>query len=165
KAGEHWATQVASHGGYVWEYSTDFVTRRRGESGNLPLSTNWVQPPGTPSVGIAFVRAYEATGEQLYLDAAVAAAHCLAWGQLESGGWAYQIEFDLLRNPNRYRHLDPEKTANYVKLLNTTTFDDDNTQSATRLLMEVDQYVDDPLIDAAVKRALDCFLTAQFKGG
>jgi len=165
KAGEHWATQVAAHGGYVWEYSTDFVTRRRGESGNLPLSTNWVQPPGTPSVGIAFVRAYEATGEQLYLDAAVAAAHCLAWGQLESGGWAYQIEFDLLRNPNRYRHLDPEKTANYVKLLNTTTFDDDNTQSATRFLMAVDQYVDDPEIDAAVKRALDCFLTAQFKGG
>jgi len=46
KAGEYWATKVASHGGYVWEYSTDFVTRRRGESGDLPLSTNWVQPPG-----------------------------------------------------------------------------------------------------------------------
>ncbi len=78
KAGRHWAREVAVHGGYVWEYSTDFVTRRRGESRNLPLTTNWVQPPGTPTIGMAFVRAYEATGEQLYLDAAMAAAHSLA---------------------------------------------------------------------------------------
>lgn len=78
KAGRYWATEVASHGGYVWEYSTDLVTRRRGESGDLPPSTVWVQPPGTPAVGGAFLQAYEATGQQLYLDAAVAAAHCLA---------------------------------------------------------------------------------------
>ena len=165
KAGQYWAENVASHGGYVWEVSTDFVTRRRGESGDLPLSTNWVQPPGTPSVGMAFVRAYEVTGEQRYLDAAVAAAHCLAWGQLASGGWAYNIEFDLKRNRNRYHHLDPEKTPGYQRLNNTTTFDDNNTQSATRLLMAVDQFVDDSVVDAAVQRALDCFLTAQFTGG
>ena len=165
KAGRYFAGEVASHGGYVWEYSTDFVTRRRGESGDLPLSTNWVQPPGTPSVGMAFLHAYEATGEQLYLDAAVAAAHSLAWGQLASGGWAYSIEFDLKRNRNRYHHLDPEKTPGNEKLSNTTTFDDDNTQSATRFLMAVDRFVDDDAIDAAVKRALDCFLAAQYKDG
>jgi PelA/Pel-15E family pectate lyase len=165
KAGNYWATHVASHGGYVWEYSTDFTTRRRGESGNLPLSTNWVQPPGTPAVGMAFVRAYEATGEQCYLDAAVAAAHCLAWGQLASGGWTYSIEFDLARNRNRYHHLDPEKTPRYNKLRDTVTFDDNNTQSATRFLMAVDQHVDDPVVDDAIRRALDCFLAAQFKEG
>jgi len=165
KAGQYWASEVASHGGYVWEYTTDFVTRRRGESGNLPLSTNWVQPPGTPSVGMAFLRAYEATGEKAYLDAAVAAAHCLAWGQLASGGWTYNIEHDLARNRNRYHHLDPEKTAQYDRLRDSTTFDDNNTQSATRLLMAVDQYVDDPVVDAARKRALECFLDAQFDDG
>lgn len=165
KAGTYWATKVASHGGYVWEYSTDFVTRRRGESANLPLSTNWVQPPGTPSVGMAFLQAYEATGEQVYLDAAVAAAHCLAWGQLESGGWAYSIEFDPKRSRYRYHHLAARKPADWDRLKNTTTFDDNNTQSATRLLMAVDRYVDDPVIDDAVKRALECFLTAQYKGG
>jgi PelA/Pel-15E family pectate lyase len=165
KAGHYWANEVASHGGFVWEYSTDFVTRRRGESGNLPLTTNWVQPPGTPSVGMTFLRAYEATGEQLYLDAAVAASHCLAWGQLQSGGWSYSIEFDMERNRYRYHHLDPETTPRYGKLRNTTTFDDNTTQSATRLLMAVDRYVDDPVVEAARKRALECFLNAQYKDG
>ena len=116
KAGEYWATKVASHGGYVWEYSTDFVTRRRGESGDLPLSTNWVQPPGTPSVGMAFLKAYEATGEKVYLDAALNTGRCLAWGQLASGGWDYSIEFDLVRNKDRYHHLDKAKVPDLDKM-------------------------------------------------
>ncbi|OHB76285.1 MAG: hypothetical protein A2W31_07840, partial [Planctomycetes bacterium RBG_16_64_10] len=165
KAGRYWATQVASHGGYVWEYSTDLVTRRRGESGDLPPSTCWVQPPGTPAVGQALLGAYEATGMQLYLDAAVAAAHCLAWGQLQSGGWTYHIEFDRQRNRYRYHHLDPQTTPGYDRLDNTSTFDDDTTQSVTRFLMAVDQYVDDPRIDAALDRAFACFLAAQYRGG
>ena len=112
KAGRHWATKVASHGGYVWEYSTDFVTRRRGESEDLPLSTVWVQA-GTPMVGEAFLGAYRATGEALYLDAAVAAAECLAYGQLESGGWTYSIEFNPKLAKHRYHHLVGEKTKGY----------------------------------------------------
>ena len=165
QAGTYWAKQVAVHGGYVWEYSTDFVTRRRGESGNLPLTTNWVQYPGTPAVGMAFLSAYEATGERLYLDAAVAAAHCLAWGQLKSGGWTYSVEFDPSRNRYLYHHLTRDNMPNGRPLLDTTTFDDDNTQSATRFVMAVDQYVDDAKIDAAIERALKCFLAAQYKGG
>jgi PelA/Pel-15E family pectate lyase len=141
------------------------VTRRRGESDNLPLTTNWVQPPGTPSVGMAFLRAYEATGEKVYLDAALNTGRCLAWGQLASGGWDYSIEFDLKRNKDRYHHLTKEQVPDLDKLRNTTTFDDDNTQSATRFLMELDKYVDDPEIDATIQRALQCFLAAQYKGG
>lgn len=165
RAGKYWSSKVASHGGYVWEYTTDLTTRRRGESRDLPASTNWVQPPGTPRVGMAFLRAYEATGKKLYLDAAVSAAHCLAWGRLESGGWTYSIEFNPGRNRYRYHHLDPKTTKGYEKLRNTTTFDDDNTQSATRFLMEADRHVDDPVIDAAVKGALECFLAAQYRKG
>lgn len=164
EAGRYWATEVASHGGYVWEYTTDFVTRRRGESGNLPLTTNWVQSPGTPAVGAAFLEAYKATGETLYLDAAVAAARSLAWGQLKSGGWHYSIEHDLKRNRQHYHHLTKDTAEDGKTLRNTTTFDDDNTQSATRFLMSVDQSVDDPEIDAAVSRAMACFLAAQYKG-
>ena len=163
KGGAHWAEKVASHGGYVWEYSTDFVTRRRGESGDLPLSTVWVQA-GTPLVGQTFLRAYEVTGEPSYLDAAVAAGHCLAWGQLKSGGWTYSIEFDLERNRAHYHHLDGKDTTG-KKLRDTTTFDDDNTQSATRFLMALDQHVDDPVINQALARAWDCFLAAQYEGG
>ncbi len=164
KAGAYWAKTVASHGGYVWEYSTDLKTWRRGESRNVPPSVLWVQPPGTPSVGMAFLAAYEATGERAYLDAALAAGHCLAWGQLHSGGWAYSIDFNLKTNRHYYWHLKPE-FARAHHLRDTTTFDDNNTQSATRLLMALDRYVDDPKIDAAVQRALKCFLDAQYKGG
>ena len=170
KAGEYWATQVASHGGYVWIYSgADIVSIRRGEAAALPLSVVWVQA-GTPMVGEAFLHCYEATGEKLYLDAAVAAAHCLAWGQLESGGWTYSIGFDLTypRYRFRYHHLGPESTplgAGYTRLRNISVFDDNTTQSATTFLMAMDRYVDDPVIDAAIQRALAMFLNAQYKGG
>ena len=160
KACAHWADRVSSRGGYVWEYSTDLTTRRRGESKDLPQSTVWVQS-GTPMVGEAFLAAYRATGERPYLDAALAAGHCLAYGQLESGGWTYSIEFDPERNRHRYHHLDGTGKAT----ANTTTFDDDNTQSATRFLMRLDQHVDDPRIDAAVERAIACFLKAQYREG
>jgi len=156
KACAHWAGTVASRGGFVWEYSTDLVTRRRGESKDLPASTVWVQD-GTPMVGEAFLAAYRATGDKAHLEAALAAGRCLAYGQLESGGWTYSIEFDPERNRHHYHHLDQGT--------NTTTFDDDNTQSATRFLMRLDQYVDDPDITAAVERAIACFLKAQYRDG
>ncbi len=165
KAGTYWAGNVASHGGYVWEVCTDLKSRRRGESRDLPLSTNWVQHPGTPAVGRAFLKAYEATGDKTYWDAALAAGRCLAWGQLKSGGWAYSIEFDPKRNRFLYHHLDPAEQPEDKPLRNTTTFDDNNTQEATRFLMTLDRHVDDPEISAAVERALRCFLEAQYKDG
>src|SRR5688572_10288676 len=70
-----YATQVASHGGYVYRYSAD-LAKREGE-GKTDLDTLWVQPPGTPTVGMAYVEAYERTGEKYLLDAALAAAECL----------------------------------------------------------------------------------------
>lgn len=160
KGAVYWAETVASHGGYVWEYSTDLTTRRRGEGGEQPLSTNWVQA-GTPMVGEAFLHLYTATGDSRLLKGALAAGHCLEYGQLQSGGWAYSIEHDPARVKDWYHHLGE---AGKDKR-NTTTFDDDNTQSATRFLMELDRHVDDPRIDGAIARALDCFLKAQYREG
>jgi PelA/Pel-15E family pectate lyase len=158
RAGTYWSGTVASYGGYVWEYSTDLTTRRRGESRDLPPTTNWVQT-ATPTVGRAFLHCYAATGEKVFLDAALAAGHCLAYGQLESGGWDYSIEHDPARVKHWYHHLG-EKGS---KLANTSTFDDDNTQCATRFLIELDRCVDDPQVSEAIRRALDCFLQAQYK--
>ena len=165
RAVTYWASEVATHGGYLWEYGADLTSRRRGESGDLGKHTVWVQPPGTPSVGRAFLRAYEATGDRRALDAALAAGRCLAWGQLTSGGWDYRIDFDPAENRNRYHHLDPRSTPGYERLNAVSTFDDDVTQSATRFLMELDRFADDPEIDAAIERALRCFLEAQYRGG
>src|SRR5688572_2795563 len=45
--------KVAVHGGYVYRYSAD-LQKREGEGKTGP-DTVWVQPPGMPSVGLAYV--------------------------------------------------------------------------------------------------------------
>ena len=94
-------TQVATEGGYLWRYSADLKTRE-GE-GRADEHTVWVQPPGTPSVGMAFLDAFQATGDELYLDAARQAGYCLVRGQLASGGWDYRLHFDAERR-RRYAY-------------------------------------------------------------
>lgn len=128
---------IATEGGYLWRYSAD-LKERAGE--NKATATQiWVQPPGTPSMGMVFLRAYEATGDERYLDAARAAADALALGQLESGGWDYLVEFDPKLSDNWYRRSDAGRisAAEAAKRKNVSTFDDDNTQSALRLLIAV----------------------------
>ncbi len=128
---------IATEGGYLWRYSPD-LKERAGENVASPTQI-WVQPPGTPSMGMAFLRAHEVTGDPQYLEAARAAADALAVGQLESGGWDYLIEFDPKLSANWYRRSDVGKisAAAAAKRKNVTTFDDDNTQSALRLLLAV----------------------------
>ena len=92
RASVFYSQTVARHGGYVYFYSPD-LARRLGE-GEARATEIWVQPPGTPTVGLAFLEAYKATGDQVHLDAAIAAGEALMYGQLESGGWRNSIEFD-----------------------------------------------------------------------
>lgn len=128
---------IATEGGYLWRYSTD-LTERAGE--NVATSTQiWIQPPGTPAMGMAFLRAYEATGDASYLDAAKAAADALAVGQLASGGWDYLIDFDPKRSSSWYRRTDVGRISptDAATRRNFSTYDDDNSQSALRLLLAV----------------------------
>ena len=60
--------QVSVQGGYLWRYSAD-LKKREGE-GKASAMTAWVQPPGTPSVGEALLRAYHRTGDRHFRDAA-----------------------------------------------------------------------------------------------
>jgi hypothetical protein len=55
--------KAAVHGGYVYEYSLD-LKLRQGEGKAAPTEI-WVQPPGTPTVGMAYVAAFETTGETI----------------------------------------------------------------------------------------------------
>ncbi|MGA1199917.1 MAG: pectate lyase, partial [Candidatus Latescibacterota bacterium] len=52
KATQFFRSQVATEGGYLWAYKPDF-SYRQGEN---PASetTIWIQPPGTPSVGMVY---------------------------------------------------------------------------------------------------------------
>jgi len=112
KGALYWIDTVALRGGFVWEYSTDLVARRRGESGDLPPDVAWVQA-GTPLVGDMFLRLYAALDDPRLLDGALAAGLCLADGQLPSGGWPYRIDRrearpDVVR---RQRHAERDAVS------------------------------------------------------
>jgi hypothetical protein len=162
---------IATEGGWVWRYSLD-LTQRAGESRATPTMI-WVQPPGTPAVGMALLRAHAATGDARHLEAAKAAADALARGQLASGGWDYSIDFDPEAARRVYRRTDVGglDQAEAARRFNVTTFDDDTTQSAIRFLLAV---IDaDPAADAPRDRririacddALAALLAAQYPSG
>jgi len=154
-------SEVSVEGGYLWRYSAD-LARREGE-GAATASMAWVQPPGTPSVGLALLAAYTHTGDSFYLDAAVESALALVKGQLRSGGWAYRIQFDpALRAEHAYRS-DPRRGEGN----GTTTLDDNTTQAALRLLMRVDRVLEfeNEAIHEAALFALESLLRAQYHNG
>lgn len=155
--------QVASHGGYVYLYSDD-LTKREGEGKTTP-DTLWVEPPGTPVVGLAYVRAYERTRDPRCLQAAKDAAHCLLQGQYRSGGWNASIEFDPAERAKQAYRVDeplPKKRQR-----NISTLDDDKSQSAIRFLAELDRVLEfkDQPIHEATQFALNSLLAAQFPNG
>jgi len=126
---------IATEGGWVWRYSPD-LAERAGESRASPTMI-WVQPPGTPSVGMAILRAHAVTGDPRHLDIALAAADALATGQLASGGWDYSIDFDPERARRVLRRTDIGSLASDEagRRFDVTTFDDDTTQAAIRFLL------------------------------
>src|SRR6476660_6219190 len=92
KAVTFFRDKVSAEGGYLWRYSEDLSLREGEEKATATMA--WLQPPGTPAVGEAYLAAYERVKEQYLLDAAVETARALVKGQLHSGGWAEFIEFD-----------------------------------------------------------------------
>ena len=165
RAGEFYSTKVASHGGYVYRYSDD-LSKREGE-GKTDLDTLWVQPPGTPAVGMAFIEAYELTHEPYLLDAAHAAADCLIQGQYRSGGWNASVEFAPAERKKTAYRVDPQGKKLKATPFDVTTYDDDKSQSAMRFLMRLDKVQDfkDERLHEAITFALESTLKAQYPNG
>jgi PelA/Pel-15E family pectate lyase len=158
-ATEFYRTQVASHGGYVYHYSLDL--RQRWGEGEASKDQIWVQPPGTPTVGLAYVAAYQATGDRYYLDAIEEVASALIYGQLKSGGWTNCIDFD----PTGARVAQYRNGRGSGK--NNSSLDDGQTQSAIRFLIQADAAFEfkNAGIHEATLLALDALLAAQFPSG
>ena len=178
RATRFFRTQVAIHGSYLWTYSEDLKTRHGEIPRNsprqhtaepeAPTSQGWVQPPGTPAVGMAYLQAFAATGDPTYLEAAHEAARALAETQLASGGWDYRIELDPVQSRQWYYRRDIEAgDVARGERNNTTIFDDDTSQSALRLLMRVDNALrqQDPEVHHAVVYGLSQVLAAQYPNG
>ncbi len=155
------------HGGYVWRYSRD-LKLSEGEA-ETDANVIWVQPPGTPAVGIALLDAYRVTSEPAYLEGARRAAEALMAGQLHSGGWYYSITFA----PGERRAWGYRDNPDYPisrtrkNKQNITTLDDDTTPAAVRFLVLLDRQLDfqDKRIHEASLFALDALVKAQHPNG
>lgn len=163
KAAGYFRENVATEGGYLWRYSEDLKVRE-GE-GKADDKTVWLQPPGTPAVGTAFLQAYWDTADPYYLDAALAAGNCLVRGQLRSGGWADSITFDPAKRRNQAYRVDEPTPGRSPR--DTTTLDDNKTQSALRLLMHLDATLGfkNETVHESALYGLNALLRAQFPNG
>jgi PelA/Pel-15E family pectate lyase len=159
KAAMYYRGNVASHGGYVYYYSAD-LSQRWGEGAATPDQI-FVQPPGTPTVGLAYLAAYRATGDKFYLDAAREAGAALIHGQLESGGWTQTVDFD----PRGSKVAQYRSGKGRGK--NNSTLDDGISQSAIQFLARLDQALEfkDAQVHEAAAFALGALLKAQFENG
>ena len=161
KAVAFFRNEVGIDGGYLWRYSAD-LARREGE-GKATETIAWVQPPGTPSIGSAYLEAYQWTGQAFLLEAALETARALVRGQLRSGGWGYNIEFDPEHRTEFAYRTDPPRAETW----NTTTLDDDTTQAVLQFLMRLDKELKftDASIHEAVQFGLEALLAAQYPNG
>lgn len=147
---------IATHGGYAGIYSLD-LQRRYGEAltdyaGPMDI---WVQPPGTPTVGQAFLKAFKVTGDFQYLTDARNVARALAWGQCAEGGWAYKVNMGTF--PPNWQHA--------MRRSGRCTLDDCTTQGCLEFLMDLDQVVQEPWLSEAVELGLSYIIRAQFPNG
>ena len=150
---------VAAHGGYVYYYSVD-LQQRWGE-GVATRDQIFVQPPGTPAVGMALLKAHRASGDPFFLQASRDAAHALVYGQLQSGGWTQVIDFDPQGSKVALYRNGKGKGRNH------TSLDDNQTQAAIQFLTHIDRALEfkDAAIHDAVAFALEALLKAQFPNG
>jgi len=152
---------VGYQGAYLWNYSAD-LTAQEGE-GKANKTSGWTQPPGTPTVGEAYLKAWRLSGEKACLEAALECAEALVKSQLHSGGWA--SHFDL--GPEGARRYAYRKDGARSGKRNFTTFDDNKSQSALVFLMHVDEELGfrNAKIHEAVEYALRHMLAAQYPNG
>ncbi|MFY0650868.1 MAG: hypothetical protein JXQ96_02485 [Cyclobacteriaceae bacterium] len=137
-------TSLSIEGGYVYHYTLD--GKEKWGEGKTDNRTIEVQPPGTPAVGMIFLRAYKVTGNKDFLRAAEDAAKALIKGQNKLGGWDHKIYFDRPKG-------------------NKVSFDDNQTQSAISFLMALDQEIDHENLTEAIDKALDMMVASQLDNG
>lgn len=165
KAAAFMVEKASYRGGYVWTLSED-LTKRWGEIPARP-SQIWVQG-GTPMVGMAFLDAYEATGDRDFLEAARKAADALIFGQHPLGGWHYFVDFDPAGLPEWYETRASKFTYGYEEYRHyygNATNDDQVTTGAGEFLLRYYALTLDPAYRGPVLKALDFALLAQYPNG
>ncbi|MBU1101864.1 MAG: pectate lyase [Bacteroidetes bacterium] len=136
---------INTRGGYAHNYNLD-LSIKWGED-ILEANEIEIEPPGTPSVGEAFLKAYDVTGMEKYLKYAEATGYALIDGQNSFGGWDHTIDFDRMEDHE------------------VVSLDDNHTQSAISFLIKLSEVSSDTLIHRGLERALNLMLECQFENG
>lgn len=163
KANDFYISNLASHGGYASAWKRDLSEAMvEGKKSKTIIS---IQPHGTTTVGLAMLQAWEATGDEAFLAGAKGAAKALIECQLESGGWP--ADFDFGGDDPKNWWLRKEVLAGQTEIgkqKNASTLDDNKSQSALLLLLELahtEAGRADKELEDAVTYAFDRILAAQ----
>lgn len=167
RAASFFRSNVSFAGGYAWRWPRD-LSEAQGEDDASP-SLIMIQPPGTPAVGLAMLEAYQLSGDKLFLQGAKEAAQALIWCQLASGGWGSQFDYDPRKASRLHfrRDIDGGDTEPGRRRA-SSTLDDDKTQSALLLLLELAHTpaaTNDPTLRHALDFGFEGLLTAQAPNG
>ena len=166
RAARHMDEQVSFRGGYVWQYLPD-LSVSWGEM-EAKRSMCWIQPPGTPTAGHAFLDAYHATGEELFYNAAVRTAQALMAAQHPAGGWNYIHDFAgeaSLKHWYETIGINGWRLEEFQHYYGNATFDDAGTAVSSQFLLRMYLEKKDAQFKPALDRAIDFVVQAQFQGG
>lgn len=157
---------VSYRGGYVWQYLPD-LSVTWGEM-QAKRTMCWIQPPGTPTAGHAFLDAYHATGDETFYNAAHRTAKALVEAQHDAGGWNYIHDFAGERSLRQWYHTigaNGWRLEEFQHYYGNATFDDAGTAVSSQFLLRMYLEKRDPRFKRAVQKAIQFVLAAQFKGG
>jgi len=158
--------KVSYQGGFVWQYLPD-LSRSWGEL-EARRSMVWIQPQGTPSVGLILVDAYEATGDKYYLKAALKVAKPLIKGQLPCGGWNYVFDLageDSLKSWYETVGKNAWRLEEFQHYYGNATFDDGGTIESGTFLLRLSTHSKDKTVSKAVEKVIRFVLDSQYPGG
>jgi hypothetical protein len=158
--------EVATGGGYVWNYLPD-RSRRWGEL-EARATQIWIPPPGTPSMGHLFLDAYHATRDEYYYRAADAVGRALIAAQHPSGGWNYL--FDTAGERSLAEWYDTVgrnawRMEEFQHHWDNATFDDNATASSATFLLRLYVEKRDATYKPALDKAIGFVLASQYPNG
>jgi hypothetical protein len=167
KAALFYRNRTSVVGGYGFSVPKDLSTSR-AEDRESPTMVS-IQPPGTPSVGLAFLMAFKVTKDPLFQQAAREAAQSLLWCQLASGGWESEYDYNpaVARRYHYRRDVEASDTERGGRH-GSSTLDDGKTEAALLFLLEMahtPEFAQDEELQRGVKFGFDGLLAAQEKCG
>jgi len=165
KSADFMMEMLSCNGGFLWKYSEDFE-EVYGEI-KAEKSMIWFESPGTPTVGMMFLQAYEVTHDIKYLQYAKIVADAIIKGQLPCGGWHYFTDFensDLQQYYNSYLSTI-WGWQEFLYFYGNATFDDQVTADCTRMLMRLYCITRENKYLKPLKKSLNFILEAQYPNG